>query len=138
MIKPINKDPLFLSIPSIEATAMDLQVEQDLIDTLKFHANECVGMAANMIGYSKRIIIFFDETTKSYCTMFNPKIISCKNEYSTMEGCLSLPGERPTKRYRTISVQYQNNKFQLKTKTYHDFTAQIIQHEIDMTNGILI
>jgi len=138
MIKDIVKDTIFLSIKSTDASIDDLYIGDDLLDTLSYHANECVGMAANMIGYQKRIIVFYDEKENKNVLMFNPKIVSSNNEYETEEGCLSLVGKRKTKRYKDIVVEYQNSKFQNKKKTYHDFTAEIIQHEIDMTNGILI
>lgn len=138
MIREIVKDQMFLSQKSKECTIEDIVIESDLMDTLSYHQKECVGMAANMIGYLKKAIIFYDEKEKRNIVMFNPTIISCKDEYETEEGCLSLPGKRKTKRYKTITVSFQNRKFEVKKKTYHDFTAQIIQHEIDMTNGILI
>ena len=115
----------------------DLQLAQDLLDTLEAHKDGCVGMAANMIGVRKRIIAFDDNGR--YTVMFNPEIIKCSGEYNTEEGCLSLLGDpRPCKRYQSIKVRYQNEKFQQLTKTYVGFTAQIIQHEIDHCNGVLI
>jgi peptide deformylase len=130
------KDETFLAIPSEPATKEDLQVAQDLLDTLTAHAEGCVGMAANMIGVSKRIIVFDNEGT--YMVMFNPEIVKASDRYDTEEGCLSLVGRRPTKRYKSIKVKYQNADFQTRFKTYSGWTAQIIQHEIDHCNGIII
>ena len=109
---------------------------QDLLDSLAAHADGCVGMAANMIGVSKRIIVFLNEGGPSL--MFNPKILKRSGPYHTEEGCLSLPGRRETKRYRSIKVEYQNEAFQTRRKTFTGFPAQIIQHEIDHCDGILI
>lgn len=137
MIREVIHDPLFLSGKSEKATREDLQVAQDLLDTLIGNRAGCVGMAANMIGVRKRIITFDDNG--KYIIMFNPEIIKCSGEYDTEEGCLSLLGDpRPCKRFKSIKVRYQNEKFQLLTKTYVGFTAQIIQHEIDHCNGVLI
>ena len=130
------KDETFLAIPSEPATKDDLQVAQDLLDTLTAHAEGCVGMAANMIGVSKRIIVFDNEGT--YMVMFNPEIVKASDRYETEEGCLSLVGRRTTKRYKSIKVKYQNADFQTRFKTYTGWTAQIIQHEIDHCNGIII
>ena len=115
---------------------MDLPVAQDLRDTLAAHRDGCVGMAANMIGVAKRIIIFDDNGSAT--VMFNPEIVKCSGPYEAEEGCLSLPGTRKAKRYRSIKVQYRNEKFETRLKTYTGFTAQIIQHEIDHCNGVLI
>jgi len=136
MVQPIMKDEAFLAIPSEPATKEDLQVAQDLLDTLTAHAEGCVGMAANMIGVSKRIIVFDNEGT--YMVMFNPEIVKASARYETEEGCLSLVGRRTTKRYKSIKVKYQNADFQTRFKTYTGWTAQIIQHEIDHCNGIII
>ena len=137
MVKELMHDPIFLGQKSEVATADDLQTAQNLIDTLTAHREECVGMAANMIGVKKRIICFDAEGT--YMTMFNPEIIKCSEPYETEEGCLSLlGGPRKTKRYRKIKVQYHTADFKLRIKTFSGFTAQIIQHEIDHCNGILI
>ena len=136
MIRPIMKDPIFLSQKSAPATVMDLPVAQDLRDTLAAHRDGCVGMAANMIGVAKRIIIFDD--SGSATVMFNPEIVKCSGPYEAEEGCLSLTGTRKAKRWRSIKVQYRNEQFQTRLKTYTDFTAQIIQHEIDHCNGVLI
>ena len=136
MIRPIMKDPLFLARKSVPATAEDLQIAQDLLETLEAHKEGCVGMAANMIGELKRIIAFDNGGT--YMVMFNPEIVKSSGQYDTEEGCLSLEGVRPTKRFQSIKVQYQNEKFQTRIKTFIGWTAQIIQHEIDHCNGILI
>ncbi|MDD7289218.1 MAG: peptide deformylase [Clostridiales bacterium] len=136
MIQPIMKDPIFLAQPSAPATEADLPVAQDLLDTLAAHKDGCVGMAANMIGVSKRIIVFDNEGT--YMVMFNPEIVKCSQPYQAEEGCLSLTGRRTAKRYRSIKVQYQNDQFQTRLKTFTGWTAQIIQHEIDHCNGVLI
>ena len=129
-------DPIFLARKSTAATAEDLSVAEDLLDTLKANAAGCVGMAANMIGVSRRIIAFDNEG--SYMVMFNPEIVRSSGEYETEEGCLSLSGIRRTKRFQSIKVSYQNEKFQTRLKTFTGWTAQIIQHEIDHCNGILI
>ena len=136
MIRPIMKDPIFLAQKSAPATKEDLQVAQDLLDTLTAHKDGCVGMAANMIGVSKRIIAFDNEG--KYMVMFNPEIVKRSEPYEAEEGCLSLPGTRKAKRYRSIKVQYQNEQFQTRFKTFTGWTAQIIQHEIDHCNGVLI
>ena len=136
MIKPIMRDPIFLARKSETATKEDLAVAQDLLDTLRANAAGCVGMAANMIGVSKRIIVFDNEGT--YMVMFNPEVVKCSEPYETEEGCLSLVGVRKTSRYRSIKVRYQNEAFQTRFKTFTGWTAQIIQHEIDHCNGILI
>lgn len=136
MICEIMKDVFFLSQKSIPATPDDLSVAQDLLDTLEANKERCVGMAANMIGVSKRIIVFDNEG--SYSVMFNPEIIKKSGPYETEEGCLSLTGVRKTKRWQSIKVQYQNEKFQTRLKTYTGWTAQIIQHEIDHCDGIVI
>ena len=136
MVRPIMRDPLFLARKSIPATKEDLSVARDLLDTLAANRGGCVGMAANMIGVAKRIIVF-DEGGK-YTVMFNPEIIRTAEPYETEEGCLSLPGLRRTKRFNNIKVRYQNMDFQTRLKTYSGWTAQIIQHEVDHLNGILI
>ena len=137
MIKEVLHDPVLLSIKSDPSTKEDLQVAQDLLDTLTANKNSCVGMAANMIGVHKRIIVFDNEGT--YMVMFNPEIIKKSDSYDTEEGCLSLLGApRPCIRYQTIKVQWQNEQFQTRIKTFTGWTAQIIQHEIDHCNGILI
>ena len=136
MIQPIMKDPIFLAQKSAPATKEDLQVAQDLLDTLTAHKDGCVGMAANMIGVSKRIIAF--DNGGKYMVMFNPEIVKRSEPYEAEEGCLSLPGTRKTKRYRSIKVRYQNGQLQTRFKTFTGWTAQIIQHEIDHCNGVLI
>ena len=136
MICEICKDEFFLRLPSREATAEDMDIAQNLLDTLEAHSDGCVGMAANMIGVSKRIIAFDCEGT--YMVMFNPVILKKEGAYQTEEGCLSLSGSRKTERFQSIKVQWQNEKFQTRVKTFTGWTAQIIQHEIDHCNGILI
>lgn len=137
MVKEVIHDPILLGFKSELATKEDLQVAQDLLDTLAANKDACVGMAANMIGIHKRIIIFDNGGT--YMTMFNPEIIKTSGPYDTEEGCLSLlGGPRPCKRYQTIKVQWQNEQFQTRIKTFTDWIAQIIQHEIDHCNGVLI
>ena len=137
MVRELMHDPIFLAQKSGVATAEDLPVAQDLLDTLTFHKEGCVGMAANMIGVTKRIIVF--DCEGSYMTMLNPEILKASSEYETEEGCLSLlGGPRKTKRFRKIKVKYQNLQMQVRMKTFEGWTAQIIQHEIDHCNGILI
>ena len=137
MIKELMHDPIFLSLKSDTATKEDLQVTEDLLDTLTAHKDGCVGMAANMIGVRKRIIAFDNEGT--YMVMFNPEIIKKSEPYETEEGCLSLlGGPRKCKRYKRIKVKWQTAEFQTRIKTFTGWTAQIIQHEIDHCNGILI
>ena len=136
MTREICKDEAFLAQKAEPATAADLAVAQDLMETLIAHKDGCVGMAANMIGINKRIIAFEDDG--SYMVMFNPVIVKQSGAYETDEGCLSLTGTRKTKRYKTIKVQWQNEKFQTRLKTFTGWTAEIIQHEIDHCEGILI
>ena len=137
MVRQIVHDPFLLSVKSLPATAEDLPVARDLLDTLQANREACVGMAANMIGVQKRIIVFDEEG--SAALMFNPEILKGEEPYETEEGCLSLlGGPRRTKRFRKIKVRYQNEKMQPRIKTYTGWTAQIIQHEIDHCNGILI
>ena len=136
MIREIMKDPVFLAQKSVPAVESDLSVAQDLLDTLEAHKEGCVGMAANMIGVAKRIIAFDCDGT--YMVMLNPEIVKQAQPYETEEGCLSLPGIRKTKRWRSIKVRYQNTDFSVRFKTFIGWTAQIIQHEIDHCNGILI
>lgn len=136
MVKEIVHDIFFLGIKSKPADENDIQTAYDLLDTLKAHSFECVGMAANMIGVAKSIIVFDDNGV--YTVMFNPEIISRSGIYETEEGCLSLSGMRKTKRYQKIKVRYQNIDLKPRIKTYTDYTAQIIQHEIDHINGIII
>ena len=137
MIKELVHDPIFLGQKSETATIMDLHTAKDLIDTLTAHKDTCVGMAANMIGVKKRIICFDNEGT--FMTMFNPEILESSQGYETEESCLSLlGGPRKTKRYKKIKVQYQTADFKVRIKTFEGWTAQIIQHEIDHCNGVLI
>lgn len=136
MIREICRDETFLSQKAAPATADDLATAQDLLDTLTAHKDGCVGMAANMIGVCKRIIAFDNEGT--YMVMFNPVIVRQSGPYEAQEGCLSLTGVRKTKRFQTVKVQWQNEKFQTRLKTFTGWTAEIIQHEIDHCEGILI
>lgn len=137
MIKEVIHDPILLAGKSTPATKEDLQVAADLLDTLIANKDGCVGMAANMIGVHKRIIVFDNEGT--YMTMFNPEILKKSNPYNTEEGCLSLlGGPRPCKRWQTIKVRFQTSDFQTRIKTFTGWPAQIIQHEIDHCDGILI
>ena len=136
MIREICRDETFLAHKAAPATADDLATAQDLLDTLTAHKGGCVGMAANMIGVNKRIIAFDNEGT--YMVMFNPVIVKQSGAYEAQEGCLSLTGVRKTKRFQTIKVQWQNEKFQTRIKTFTGWTAEIIQHEIDHCEGILI
>ena len=136
MIREICRDETFLSQKAAPATADDLATAQDLLDTLTAHKDSCVGMAANMIGVCKRIIAFDNEGT--YMVMFNPVIVRQSGPYEAQEGCLSLTGVRKTKRFQTIKVQWQNEQFQTRLKTFTGWTAEIIQHEIDHCEGILI
>ena len=136
MVREIMRDEAFLSQKAEPATLEDLPVAQDLLDTLTAHKDGCVGMAANMIGVCKRIIVFDNEG--KYTVMFNPEIIKKSGSYEAEEGCLSLTGIRKAKRWQSIKVQYQNEQFQTRFKTFTDWTAQIIQHEIDHCEGILI
>ena len=141
MIKELVHDPIFLAGKSEIATKEDLQVAQDLLDTLMAHKDSCVGMAANMIGVRKCIIAFLDDSGRAstYSVMINPEIIKKDGAYDTEEGCLSLlGGPRPCKRYKSIKVKYQNLELQTHIKTYTGWIAQIIQHEVDHCNGILI
>jgi peptide deformylase len=136
MVREIMRDETFLALPSEEATVADIELARDLLETLIAHKDGCVGMAANMIGVSKRIIAFDNEGT--YMVMFNPEIVKSSARYEAEEGCLSLTGTRKTKRWKSIKVQYQNEQFQTRFKTFTGWTAQIIQHEIDHCNGIII
>ena len=137
MIKQLAHDPIFLSLKSEVATKDDIQVAEDLLDTLIAHKDGCVGMAANMIGIHKRIIAFDNEG--KYMVMFNPEIVKKSEPYETEEGCLSLlGGPRKCKRYKTIKVKWQTAEMQIRIKTFTGFSAQIIQHEVDHCDGILI
>lgn len=136
MVRDIMKDMIFLAQPCAPATADDLPVAQDLLDTLKAHRDECVGMAANMIGVRRRIIAFDD--AGKYTVLFNPEIVKRSAPYDAQEGCLSLTGVRSAKRYRKIQVRYEDDRFRTRYITYEGWTAQIVQHEIDHCNGVLI
>lgn len=136
MVRDIMKDVFFLSQKSTPATPEDLPIAQDLLETLEAHKEGCVGMAANMIGVSKRIIAF--DNGGQFMVMYNPKIIKQSDPYEAEEGCLSLSGTRKTRRWKSIKVQYMNDQFQTRFKTFTGWTAQIIQHEIDHCNGIVI
>ncbi len=136
MIQQIMRDEAFLAQKAVPATQADLPVAQDLLDTLTAHKDGCVGMAANMIGVNKRIIAFDNEG--SYMVLFNPQIIKRAGPYKAEEGCLSLTGTRKAKRWNSIKVQYQNEQFQTRFKTFTGWPAQIIQHEVDHCEGILI
>ena len=136
MIRDICKDEAFLARKAEPATPEDLPVAQDLLDTLAAHKDGCVGMAANMISVNKRIIAFDNEGT--YLVMFNPEIVKKSGPYQAEEGCLSLTGTRKAKRFQTVKVQWQNEKFQTRLKTFTGWTAEIIQHEIDHCEGIVI
>ena len=137
MVKELIHDPIFLAQPGKAATEADLPIARDLLDTLKAHRETCVGMAANMIGVCCNIIAFDNDGT--YMVMLNPEILKGSDEYETEESCLSLlGGPRKTRRYRKIKVRYQTEQLQQRIKTFQGWTAQIIQHEIDHCNGILI
>ena len=141
MVKELMHDPIFLGGKSEIATTDDIAVANDLLETLRAHKETCVGMAANMIGVRKCIIAFLDESGKlpTYTVMFNPEVIKKDGAYDAEESCLSLlGGARPCKRYKSIKVKYQTAEMQTRIKTYTGWTAQIIQHEIDHCNGILI
>ena len=136
MVRPLMTDTVFLAQKALPADIGDIAVADDLLDTLKAHADGCVGMAANMIGVNKRIIAFDNEG--EYMVMLNPVIVKKSGAYETAEGCLSLAGTRKTMRFQTIKVQWQNERFQTRLKTFTGWTAEIIQHEIDHCDGILI
>lgn len=138
MIKPICKDTILLRQKAKEARLEDKQVIRDLLDTLLANSDRCVGMAANMIGVNKAIIAFYNEITDKYEVMLNPIIVKKSNVYQSVEGCLSLNGQRPTTRYQVITVRFQDENMIKKEKQYIGFTAQIIQHECDHLEGILI
>ncbi|MCQ2405757.1 MAG: peptide deformylase [Oscillospiraceae bacterium] len=136
MVRMINRDVLFLSKKSEKAVPGDESVGKDLLDTLAAHADDCVGMAANMIGVSKNIIVF--NTGFMNMLMFNPRIVKKSGRYETEEGCLSLQGVRPCVRFKEIEVEYEDMSFTKKRMKLSDFPAQIVQHEIDHLNGIII
>ncbi|MDE6879772.1 MAG: peptide deformylase [Oscillospiraceae bacterium] len=136
MVREITKNTAFLSQRAETAAPEDIPVAQDLLETLEAHKDGCAGMAANMIGVNKRIIAF--DNQGKYMVMFNPEIIKKSDPYQAQEGCLSLPGTRTAKRWKSIKVQYQTETFQTRLKTFTGWTAQIIQHEIDHCEGVLI
>lgn len=136
MIRDICRDETFLAQRAERAGLEDLETARDLLDTLTAYKESCVGMAANMIGVNKRIIAFDNEG--EYMVMLNPVIVKQSGPYETEEGCLSLTGRRKTKRFQTIKVQWQNEKFQPRIKTFSGWTAEIIQHELDHCDGIII
>lgn len=136
MVRKINKDIFSLGQKSAPAGPGDLPAALDLLDTLRANAEDCVGMAANMIGVGKCIIAFLDGS--DYTLMFNPQIVQSSGEYEAEEGCLSLSGVRKTKRFKKITVEYQDMGFRSCRKSYSGFTAEIIQHEIDHCRGIII
>ena len=143
MIKPIMKSEFFLRLPSEDAGPDDAATGQDLLDTLHEHERECVGLAANMIGVRRRIIIFDDngicvKDGNRTLLMYNPQILEQVNAYQTSEGCLSLIGERPCTRYRRIKVEYLDENFVHRIKNFSGYTAEIIQHEIDHCNGVVV
>lgn len=141
MVKELMHDPIFLGVKSETATVEDKETAKDLMDTLLFHKEECVGMAANMIGVRKNIIVFLDESGKvpQYSLMYNPEIIKKEGAYETEEGCLSLlGGKRKCTRHKVIKVKWQNEKFETRIKTFKGFTAEIIEHEVDHLMGVLI
>lgn len=137
MVRELVHDPILLARKSVPATREDLDVLRDLMDTLLHHREGCVGMAANMIGQTKRIIVFQDGNT--YASMLNPEILKAEGPYETEEGCLSLlGGPRKCRRWQKIKVRWQTENFQTRIRNFEGWTAQIIQHEIDHCNGILI
>lgn len=136
MVREIMRDTAFLAQKAENAVPEDKHIAEDLLDTLKFHKDGCVGMAANMIGENKRIIAVDDGG--KYIVMYNPEIIKKADVFETVEGCLSLTGTRKTKRYKTVKIKYLNEDFQQRIKNFTGFTAQIIQHEIDHCEGIII
>lgn len=136
MVREISRDIVFLSQPSSPAAPRDIGTADDLLDTLAAHRDGCVGMAANMIGVARRIIAF--DNCGEYLVMFNPEIVKKSGPYEAEEGCLSLDGTRRARRWQSIKVKYQNREFQTRLKTFTGFPAQIIQHELDHCDGILI
>ena len=139
MVRPLMTNTVFLAQKAQPADAGDVAVADDLLDTLKAHEDGCVGMAANMIGVGKRIIVFVDEDLGGRITvMLNPVITASDGAFDTQEGCLFLTGERRTLRYRRIEVNYENRRFRARHATFAGWTAQIIQHEVDHCNGIII
>ena len=136
MVRPLMTDTVFLAQKALPVDAGDIAVADDLLDTLKAHEDGCVGMAANMIGVRKRIIVAVEGTRS--LLMYNPEVLEGTGAYETEEGCLSLPGTRPCTRFRTIRVRYLDERGHERTGSFSGYMAQIIQHEVDHTNGILI
>ena len=137
MVRELVHDPIFLAGKSADAAPEDLPIARDLLDTLQFYRETCVGMAANMIGQKKRIIVFYDGQEPA--VMLNPEILKTWEPCETEEGCLSLlGGPRKVKRFQKIKVRYQNEKMQVRIRSFEGFTAEIIQHEVDHCNGILV
>ena len=136
MIRPIMKSEIIFTWDCAEATADDLAVAQDLLDTLAAHADTCVGLAANMIGVRKRVIAFVDGATRR--AMLNPEIVQAQGPYQAEEGCLSLPGKRPATRYKRIKVRYTGMDLKPHTEQFTGWTAQIIQHEMAHCNGVVV
>ena len=136
MVCEIMRDIIFLSQPSAPATPEDIGAADDLLETLIAHRDGCVGMAANMIGIARRIIAV--DNDGQYLVLFNPEILKKSGPYEAEEGCLSLDGTRKTKRWQSVKLRYQNRDFQTRIKTFTGFPAQIIQHELDHCDGILI
>lgn len=136
MIRPIIKDEFFLSQPSAAATVADVPIAYDLLETLQAHSDECVGLAGNMIG--KRVRIIAIDNNGKPLAMINPEIITAAGPYEAEEGCLSLAGKRKTTRYKTIKVRWQDTQMKTHSQTFKGFTAQIIQHEVDHCNGVII
>lgn len=138
MVRPIVRSRILLQRPAEPATPEDAPLGQDLLDTLAAHAEECVGLAANMVGASKAVIAFCDERRGRDVVMYNPRITRKAGPYEATEGCLSLPGERTVTRYRRITVEFDDEGFRHRTASYEGYTAQIIQHEVDHCAGVLI
>lgn len=136
MVREIVKDVIFLGQKSTDATVVDIKTAMDLVDTLEANRNACVGMAANMIGVKKRIIAINDNGFTKL--MINPTITAKSSKFETEEGCLSLSGVRPTTRYKNITVKYLDMNFKEHTEKFTGWTAQIIQHEVDHCDGIVI
>ena len=136
MTREIVRDQFFLRLPARPATAADAAIADDLMETLRANADRCVGMAANMIGENVAVIVFSDNGRLT--EMFNPEILRKDGPFDTEEGCLSLDGARPTRRYRSIKVRWQTRDMKPRVKVYTGFTAQIIQHEVDHLAGIVI
>ncbi len=136
MVRPVIRDTFLLSQKSAPATPDDLDAVRDLIDTLEANRDRCVGMAANMIGVLRRFIAVMDG--EKILVMLNPEIVKASGPYHTEEGCLSLDGTRPTRRYRSIKVRWQDEAFRVRIRTFEGFTAEIIQHEMDHLEGVVI